>query len=74
MNDMLGHGQRPVAYGDGQQHFALGVHRSPDPMGRAIKALHGLGLADFAVLDRAEDDVQLVELHLREVEVVQEIA
>jgi hypothetical protein len=61
MNDMLGHGQRPVAYGDGQQHFALGVHRSPDPMGRAIKALHGLGLADFAVLDRAEDDVQLVE-------------
>jgi hypothetical protein len=66
MHDMLGHAQRPIAHGDGAQQWALEVHCHPGPMERAIKALRGLGLTDFASLHGTEDGIQRVELHLRE--------
>jgi hypothetical protein len=66
MNNILGHGQRPIAHGDGEQQWALEVHRHPGPLERAIKALRGLGLTDFTSLRCTEDGIQRVKLHLRE--------
>jgi len=63
----LRHRKGTVADVDGQQQLALGVHRHPDPLGRPLQALDGLGLADRAVLDRTEQRKHLIELHLVDV-------
>ena len=70
----MGHRQGAIADVDRQQQLALGVHRDPDPLGRTLQALDGLGLADLAVLDRAEQGKQLIELHLPDPHVVQDVS
>ena len=50
----------------GQDQLGYGVHGHPDPLRRAIKALHGLGLADLAGLHSAEQGKECVELGLRD--------
>ncbi len=52
---------------------ALGGHGDPDPLGRALQALQGRGRADLTVLDRAEQRKQLIELHLPDLYVMQEV-
>lgn len=68
----LGQRQRASPNVHRQQQLALGVHRGPDPLGRAIQTLDGRGLTDLPVLDRAEQRQQLIELHLLDPYVVQE--
>ena len=74
MDHALGHGQRAIADVDRQQQFALRVHRHPHPLGRPLQALDGLGLTDLAVLDRTEQGKQLIELHLPDPHVVQDMS
>ena len=59
---------------DRQQHLALGVHRDPHPLGRPLQALDGLGRADLPVLDRTEQGKELIELHLPDPHVVQDVS
>src|SRR5215510_8911203 len=70
----LRHSQGAVADVDGQQQLALGVHRDPDPPGRPLQAFDGVGRADVASLDRAEQGKHLIELDLRDAYVVQDIS
>jgi hypothetical protein len=74
MDHALGHGQRAIADVNRQQHLALGVHRDPDPLGRPLQALDRVGFADRAVLDRTEESKQLIELHLLDPHVVQDVS
>src|SRR5881397_513818 len=69
MQDALGHGQRAGAHIDHQQQLALRVHGRPHPIGRALQTRDGLILTEIAVLELAQDGVQLVELQLLEVEI-----
>jgi hypothetical protein len=72
-HQVLRHGQRTIANIDGQKQLGYGVHGHADPMGRAIKALHGLGLADLIGLHSAGQGKEYVELDLRDPHVVEEI-
>ena len=74
MDHALGHGQRALAHVDRQHQLALGVQGHPDPLGRPLQALDGLSLADLAVLDRAEQGKQLIELDLLDAYVVQDVS
>lgn len=72
-HQVLRHGQRTIANIDGQEQLGYEVHSHVDPMGRAIKALHGLGLADLTGLHSAEQGKEDVELDLRDLHVAEEI-
>ena len=48
--------------------------RNPHPAGETLQALDGLGLTDLAVLHRAEESKQLIELDLVDVHIVEEMA
>ena len=69
----LGHRQRASPHVNLQHQLALGVHRGPDPLGRAIQTLDGRGRTDLSVLDRAEQPKQLIELYLSDPYVVKEV-
>src|SRR5262245_49007573 len=69
----LGHRQGTTADVDREEQFALGVHRDPDPTGRPLQALDGFSRTDRTVLDRAEQRKHLIELHLLDPHVVQEV-
>ena len=69
----LRHHQGPLPDVNRQQQLALGRHRYPDPVGRTRQTFDRLVLTDCAVLEGTEYGVQLVELHLGEMEVAQEI-
>ena len=69
----LRHGQRAIPDVDRQQQLALGVHRDPDPLGRTLQALDGVGLADLAVFDGAEQRKEFIQLHLPDPQVMQEV-
>src|SRR5262249_1963738 len=69
----LGHRQGALTDIERQQQLALRVHRHPDPLGRPLQAFHGLGRADLAVLHRAEQGIEFIELHLGDAHVTQEI-
>src|SRR5262249_16178088 len=56
-----------------QQEFALGIECRPHPMRRARQALDRPLLAYRAVLKRTKHGIEFIELHLREVQVVQEV-
>jgi hypothetical protein len=73
MADKARHGERALPDVDRQQQFTLGVHRHPDPLGRPLQSLDGLSLADLAVLDRAEQGKEFIELHLPHPHVVEEV-
>src|SRR5215470_15329547 len=73
MDDALGHSQRALTDVDHQQQLALRVHCDPDPRGRTFQALDSLGRADRAVLDRAEQGKELIELDLPHAHIVQEM-
>src|SRR5262249_24843792 len=53
--------------------FALGIDRRPHPMRGMGQALDRTLLAHCALLQRTEHGIEFIELHLREVQVVQEI-
>ncbi len=74
MDHALGHRQGTIPDVDGQQQFTLRVHRHPHPLGRPLQALDGLSRADLAVLDRAEQGTQLIELDLLDAYVVQDVS
>jgi hypothetical protein len=67
MGDALGHGQSALAHPEGQDQFALGVHRQPDPVRRTLKALDGRGRTALRILNGAEHGTELVQLHLTKV-------
>jgi hypothetical protein len=69
----LGQREGAIADVDCEEQFALGVHRHPDPLGRTLQPRGRLGLTDCAVLDRAEQRKQLIELYLLEPHVTQEV-
>jgi len=69
----LGHRQRTVPDVEPKQQFTLGVHRHPEPLGRPLQALDRFGLADLAVLDRTEESKQLIQLHLPDPHVMQDV-
>src|SRR5215472_4420042 len=69
----LRHGQGTIPDVDREEQLALGVHRDPDPLGRPLQAFNGLGRADLAGLHRAEERKHLIELHLVDADVVQEV-
>jgi len=69
----LGHRERPITDVDRQQQFAFGVYGDPDPLGRTLQALDGIGRADRTVLDRAEEGEECIELHLSHQHVVQDV-
>jgi len=73
VDKMLGHRQGAIPNIERQQQFTLEDHGDPDPLGRAIQALKGRGFADLTLLDRAEQRKQLIELHLSDPYVVQEV-
>jgi hypothetical protein len=73
MDHTLGHRQGAIPDVERQQQFTLGGHGDPDPLGRALQALKGRGRADFTGLDRAEQRKQLIELHLPDLYVMQEV-
>jgi len=50
-----------------------GVHRHPDPLGRPLQPLDRLGLTNRAVLERTEQRKHLIELHLLDPHVMQEV-
>ena len=60
----LGHGQGTMADVERQQQLALGVHGDPDPLGRTLQALDGVGLTDGPVLHGTEEGKHLIELDL----------
>ena len=60
----LRHGQCTMPDVERQQEFALGVHGDPDPLGRTLQACDGVGRADRAILHRAEQGKEFVQLHL----------
>src|SRR4029450_2018938 len=69
----LRHGQRAIADVDGQEQFGDRVESDPHPVRRPPRALDAPVVADLPRLDRTEQGVQFIELHLRDVHVVQEI-
>jgi hypothetical protein len=73
MDHTLGHGQRAIPHVNRQQQFALGVHGDPHPLGRPLQTLDGLSRADLPLLNRAEQRKQLIELHLSDPYVMQEV-
>ena len=73
MHDALGHRQGAAADIDHHQQLALGVHRRPHPVRRALQTLDGLVVADLAGFEVAQHRVQLVELQLLQVEIAEEI-
>src|SRR5262249_57417228 len=50
-----------------------GANRAPAPRGRRLQALDGLSLTDLTLLDRTEQGKQLIELHLPDAHVVEEV-
>ena len=73
MHDALGHGLGAGAHIDNQQQFALRVHGGPHPRRCALQALNGLVLAEVAVFDCPQHGVELIEVHLLDVHLAQEI-
>src|SRR5215813_1612686 len=69
----LRHGQGTIPDVDREEQLALGVHRDPDPLGRPLQAFNGLGRADLASLHRTEERKHLIELHLVDAYVVQDV-
>ncbi len=69
----MGHREGAIADVNGEKHFALGVHRHPDPLGRTLQPRDRLGLTDCAVLERTEQRKHLIELHLLDTHVMQEV-
>src|SRR5262249_40177906 len=70
----LGQGQGALPDVERQQPFALGVHRCPDPLRRPLPALDGLSLADYPVLDHAEQGEECIAWHLPDPHVVQDVS
>jgi hypothetical protein len=66
--------QRAVADGDGQPPLALRVHRDPDPLGHTLPPRDGLRLTARAVLDRAKQGAEFVQLYLPAPHVVQDVS
>src|SRR6516164_8426994 len=73
MDHTLGHGHAAFPDVNRQQHFALGIERRPHPMRGAGEALDRSLLAHRALLECTEHGIEFIELHLREVQVVQEV-
>jgi hypothetical protein len=67
MDHALRHCERALPDIERQQQFTLGVHRHPDPLGRALKALQGRSLADLTMrgggTEGAQDWGALVSSH-----------
>src|SRR5216683_215965 len=72
MHDALRHREGALPDVEHQQQLALRVDRRPHPMRGARQALDRPLLAHRAVLERTEHGIEFIELHLREVQVVQE--
>ena len=70
----LGHGARALPDVDRQQQLALRGHGAPDPLGHTLQPLDGLSLTDLAVLDRAEQGKELIELDLPHAYIVQDVS
>jgi hypothetical protein len=73
MHHSLGHRQGAGSDSNHQQQFALGVHRCPYPVGRALEALDRLVLAELTVFDVPQHGIQLIELQLLDVHITEEI-
>ena len=73
MEDALRHGQGPLTDVDRQEQLTLRLQGAPDPVRGARQALDRLGLGDLAILERAEDGIEFVQLHLANLEIAQEI-
>src|SRR5215831_16056970 len=69
----LRHGERAIADVECQQQFTLGVYGDPDPLRATLQALDGLSRTALTLLDRAEQRTQLIQLHLPDPHVVQEV-
>ena len=74
MDHTLRHRQGAMPDVNGQQQFTLGVHRDPDPLGHTLQPRDGLRLTDLAVLDRAEQGEEFVQLYLPDPHVVQDVS
>jgi hypothetical protein len=74
MDQALRHGQRAITDGDRQQQFGDGVHGDPHPMRGTGQPLYRVGLCDLTIFDGAEQGKQLIELNLRDMDVVEEMA
>ena len=73
MDHALRHGQRAVTDVDGQEQLGHGIQRHPYPMRGVRQALEGLGLMNLTLLDRTEQGIEFVQLHLGDADVVQEV-
>jgi hypothetical protein len=74
VDHVLGHREGAIPDVKREQEFALGVHRDPDPLGRTLQTLDGLGLVDLPVFDRAEQGKELIELDLPHAHIVQDVS
>jgi hypothetical protein len=73
MHDTLGHRQRARTEIDHHQQLTLRVEGRPYPMAGTLKALDGCVGADLAIFDVTEYGIQLVELHLAQVDLAEAI-
>src|SRR5262245_51304434 len=73
VDNALRHRQGALADVNDEEQFALGGHGDPHPGRRTFQALDSLCLTDLAVLDRAEQRKQLIQLYLLDLHVVQEV-
>jgi hypothetical protein len=73
MGQALRHLDRAVATVQSQQQFGDRVDRPPHPVGRTGQPLDGFPFVHLACLDHTDYGVEVVQLHLRDAYVVQEI-
>src|SRR6266568_1357043 len=73
MHHALRHGEGAIADVDRQHQLGHRVYRYPHPVRSTRQAFEGLGLADLTILDRTEQGIEFVQLHLRDAHVVEEI-
>jgi hypothetical protein len=73
MHDTLGHLQGPWPHRNRQEQFAYRVDRCPHPVARTLKALDGIAFTDLAGFEGMDHRIQLIELHLLDVQVTEEI-
>jgi hypothetical protein len=73
MHHALRHRQSATAHIDDDQQLTRGVHRRPDPRGRALQTREGVIISDLPRFEGAQHRVHLVELELLEVEIAETI-